>query len=776
MSSNVAVFEADIDTSKLEAGSKRAKQSFEEIGSSGTRAFDSLQAQVQTLEAKIARLEQVNQKTKGSFAQLAGSTTGLITNLASVGFSIDNIDKIQLRATKTQRLYEEQLAKVNKMAKDGKQGTQEYAFEVRQLEELQQRTKQTQNDVNQAWLMNILTMTTLATSTIPNSIKAIQGLDLSLQTVRTTLWTIATHPVFLAVTGFFLAWEFGISKVIEKAAGLKDGEASIVQGLQKMWEGQNKVTSDGVSGFTGYTGAIEGTSSAIGSLGSGLDTVTEKTGKLITSYSQLVEFAKGGKGVNANDVAGNYNDLRKKFALDELPMNDFSNYDKFLDLHNVNFLRESDEKWNSIVRAINSANVSTKEFQSNLQIRIKQSGMFQDMKEYAEVIKDAHDVTRIKEFRKEIQDMAKDFRLSKDEAKELLDVFKETQKKSLDLKDFEVVNGKLVEITRNAHDAIITTRNLIRQFEDANFNIGKMLGVDSTVPFSGLIIGDVLNFNLELARSNGLLIMAAEALRDGDLDGFRELSRMAKEGRNTVGQLFNRVINPVRVGRNESLGGNYSQAMSMLSKLASSMGVGTSEINGNAIKTVSGFGRNTLADIRSGRLGIVGTSIGGGSPSSRGVVGRTGSSSSGRSKGRSSRHGGGSKNMFSDISSTTYKESLSRQSTIDQLRSLIDNMGLEWFDIGNVAGIDVTPQIRGYRSPSHEFLSNVFDSALSNYNTGVQRYNLQVNAAIQRILNTVNPLGISSLSELSALINNPLTTNDVKAQLEFQRRLASMSS
>ncbi|MBI5697102.1 MAG: hypothetical protein HZC29_01065, partial [Thaumarchaeota archaeon] len=220
MSENVAVFEADIDTSKLEAGSARARKAFEEIGSSGTRAFDSLQAQVETLDAKIAKLEgqieKTNTKSKTSFASLAGTVTGLGTSLATTYFTFDNLDKVQLRVTKSQRLYEEQLAKVKKMQSEGKVGTQEYAFELRQLEEMQQRAKQAQSDLTQAQVMFILSMTTMATSTIPNAIKAIQGMNLSLQAVRTTLWTIATHPAFLAVTGFFLAWEFGISKVIEK--------------------------------------------------------------------------------------------------------------------------------------------------------------------------------------------------------------------------------------------------------------------------------------------------------------------------------------------------------------------------------------------------------------------------------------------------------------------------------------------------------------------------------------------------------------------------------
>lgn len=734
MSSNVAVFEADIDTSKLEAGSKRAKQSFEEIGSSGTRAFDSLQAQVQTLEAKIESLEQKNQKAKGSFTQLAGAVTGLTTNLASAYFTFDNLDKVQLRVTKTQRLYEEQLAKVKKLESENKQGTQEYAFELRQLSEMKERARQAQSDLTQANFMFGLTLTTLATSTIPNSIKSIQGLNLSLQTVRTTLWTIATHPVFLAVTGFFLAWEFGISKVIEKAAGLQDGEASIVQGLQKMWEGQNKVTSDGISGFTGYTGAVEGTSSAIGSLGSGLDSVTEKTGKLVTSYSQLVEMAKG-KGVSANDVAGNYNDLRKKFALDELPANDFSNFDKFLDLQNVNFLTEHDEKWNAISRAINSANISTKEYQSNLQIRIKQSGMFQDMKEYAEVIKDAHDVTRIKEFRREIQEMAKDFRLGKTEAKELMDIF-DKQKKSFDLKDYELVNGKLVEITRNAHDAAIQFDNLVDALSKGSFDIGKLFGSSGYIPFSGILnTNGITEMSNTLMRSYGLMAMASEALRDGDFDGYRELIKIAKTGVNAVGSFKNALAGNNKLanfGRDALSAGKFSQDMSRITS----------------------------------KIGVRGT-------------GQAGRGVSGSARARS---GGGGRTRTWALQAelaqiASQKDYSMRQDKVNDLQSLASQLGIS-FSISNPS-LPSHVMVGGRGTGMRELWLAPWQMQVSiqaQFQEQLREYQRQLAQAESQILGRVSSIGITSIGSLSSILNNPLTTNDVQAQLEFQRRLASMSS
>jgi uncharacterized membrane protein (DUF106 family) len=437
--SNVAVFEADIDTSKLIAGSQRAKKAFDEIGASGTRAFDSLQGQVEALQSRIEKLEgqitKSSQKSKASFSQLSGAITGLTTNIGLQYYSWDNLDKVQLRVTKSQRLLEEQAAKVKKMQQEGKVGTQEYAFELRQLEEMQQRVKQSQGDLNQAQFMFILSSATLATSTIPNTIRSIQSMDISLKALRTTLWTIATHPVFLAVTGFFLAWEFGISKVIEKTQGLKDGEASIVQGLQRLWEGQNKVTSDGVTGFSQYSGAVGETSAAIQGLIPTLGKVTSETGKMtntVKSYAQALELIKSRTDeIDSSDFIGNVNDTLKKLAIKELPSKDFGNFDKFIDLRGFDILDSYNEKWKTIIKSIQLADTSTIEHQRNLHELIRLT-VLPDMKEYAEVVKNANDPRLVRQFRNEIQQLAKDFKISKEQAKELLDIFDSFQKKSSD--------------------------------------------------------------------------------------------------------------------------------------------------------------------------------------------------------------------------------------------------------------------------------------------------------------------------------------------------------
>lgn len=437
--SNVAVFEAEIDTSKLIAGSERAKRAFDEIAGSGTRAFDSLQGQVEVLQAKIDSLEQrisqSNQKNKASFTQLSGVVTGLTSNLALQYFTWDNLDKVKLRVTSTTRRYEEQLAKVKKMQQEGKVGTQEYAFELRQLEEMQQRARQAQSDLTQANVMFGLSMATLATTTIPNAIKAIQGTDLSLKALRTTLWTIATHPAFLAVTGFFLAWEFGISKVIEKTQGLKDGEASIVQGLQRLWESQTQVTSDGITGFSQYSSTVGETSSAIQGLVPALGKVTNETGKItntVKSYAQALELIKSRTNeLDSSEFIGNVNESLRKLAISELPSKDFGNVDKFIDLRGFDILDSYNEKWETIIKSIQLADTSTIEHQRNLHELIRLT-VLPDMKEYAEVVKNANDPRLVRQFRNEVQQLAKDFKLSKEQAKELLDIVDSIQKKSSD--------------------------------------------------------------------------------------------------------------------------------------------------------------------------------------------------------------------------------------------------------------------------------------------------------------------------------------------------------
>jgi uncharacterized membrane protein (DUF106 family) len=722
MSSNVAVFEADIDTSKLEAGSARAKKAFNDIGSSGVQSFDSLQAKVSELERKIESLEQKNQKAKGSFTQLAGSVTGLTTNLASAYFSFDNLDKVQLRVTKSQRLVEEQQAKINQMQRQGKTNTEEYRFELRQLEEMQERVRQSQSDLNQANFMTGLTLTTLATSTIPNSIKSIQGLNLSLQTVRTTLWTIATHPVFLAVTGFFLAWEFGISKVIEKAAGLKDGEASIVQGLQKMWEGQNKVTSDGISGFTGYTGAIEGTSSSISSLGSGLDTVTEKTSKLVTSYSQLVEMAKGGKGIRFGDIAGNYNDSTQRLLEEELFGDKFNGFDKFIDSSNINFVSEYSEQWKAIKNSINNADLSSTDY-FNHQERVRRF-LIPDMKEYGEAIKRAHDTKAIRDFRNEINQMVKEMRLAKEDAKDLLSIF-DGQKKSSD----KLGRTDIENLKAYARDLGFT--NVAQLYNSLNNNEGG--------DWAGLFMRRIHN----LKRSGKLGTISTNVL-----ESYVEALRV--EG------LINQMNRTLDSFVNLTLQGDARSIATAQRRFIESVR------NNQSVGQIGGLGIGTFGTSPSFRASV--QNIGGGVQRSN-----SRSSVSGSQKARRGGHGGSKPGWgVSAVEKPFLESSKHFNSIIDELSFFGFNISAPSFNLSNL--------VKGYKSPSNEFLQTSIRQATASYESQVQEFNRRVEAAKSEILGGVSSLGITSLSSLRSILENPLTTNDVQAQLEFQRRLASMSS
>ncbi|HXG13599.1 MAG TPA: hypothetical protein VNK25_00515 [Candidatus Nitrosotenuis sp.] len=747
--SNVAVFEAEIDTSKLIAGSERAKRAFDEIAGSGTRAFDSLQGQVEVLQAKIDSLEQrisqSNQKNKASFTQLSGVVTGLTSNLALQYFTWDNLDKVKLRVTSTTRRYEEQLAKVKKMQQEGKVGTQEYAFELRQLEEMQQRARQAQSDLTQANVMFGLSMATLATTTIPNAIKAIQSTDLSLKALRTTLWTIATHPAFLAVTGFFLAWEFGISKVIEKTQGLKDGEASIVQGLQRLWESQTQVTSDGITGFSQYSSTVGETSSAIQGLVPALGSVTEQTGRLtktITSYSQALDVIKGKTNeISMNDFIGNVNESLRKLAISELPSKDFENFDRFVDIRGFDILSSYDEKWNAITQAIRNANISTVEHQRNVHQAIKLT-LLPDMKEYAEVIKDANDPRRIQAFRQEIQLLAKDFRISKEQAKELLDVFDKKKAESFDLRKYELVNGKLVEIKVNAHDAQVQFEELIDSLNNAQFNLGRLFGSESYLPFSGILLNGAIEASNTILYSFGLLSMASEALRDGDIDAYRTLTAQAKSGINAVGSFRPALVGNNRqksFGHSDFAAGKFPQDMG---RIVSGIGVRGS---GQAGRGVSGSAKARRRGGKGGKKSITEQEL------LLQAFGARGSANA------------GTQAFFTQQAIQRYNQTLDLLTEAGLSMPSVFRYGVMRGRYGQI-GIN-----ENFSAELSALVARAQEIVAENRFRNVTGFSRETGRQY------ASQLGIS-LDDITRTMSNELTYNDVLAQINFQRRLASISA
>ena len=243
----------------------------------------------------------------------------------------------------------------------------------------------------------------------------------------------------------------------------------------------------------------------------------------------------------------------------------------------------------------------------------------------------------------------------------------------------------------------------------------------------------------------------------------RQFKALAKVGLGTL---------PTFGGADPSSKAYTKQVQDKLTALAKSKG----------FETPGSLFRDNAAFASHGRLGFTSSmarstfarqQVGGGNRSVQASSSQ--SSSSRRGRGRSSRHGGRSYDPLGGMGISSAIESQARQDVIAQMQFLGGIIGVG-INIQGTSGIDITPQLRGYRSPSAEYINSVVTGAIANYNASVQRYNAQLSVATHDVLTRVNPLGITTISGLYASVTDPLTYDDVDNRLRYNDRLAQIST
>ena len=243
----------------------------------------------------------------------------------------------------------------------------------------------------------------------------------------------------------------------------------------------------------------------------------------------------------------------------------------------------------------------------------------------------------------------------------------------------------------------------------------------------------------------------------------RQFRGMAKVGLGTL---------PTFGGSDPASRSYTKQVQDKLTALAKSKG----------FETPGGLFRDNAAFASHGRLGFTSKAaastfarqqVGGGNKSVSSVSSQSSSSRKGR--GRSSRHGGRSYDPLGGMGISSAIESQARLETIAQMQFLGGIVGVP-INIQGTGAIDITPQLRGYRSPSAEYINSVVTGAIANYNASVQRYNTQLSVATHDVLTRVNPLGITTISGLYASVTDPLTYDDVDNRLRYNDRLAQIST
>ncbi|HZS73997.1 MAG TPA: hypothetical protein VFA69_05780 [Candidatus Nitrosotalea sp.] len=276
-----AEFVISLDTSQLVAGSQKAKQAFQQMSDSGVQSMQTIQInadKVVTSNNKVAdSVKQASDTMKASLSSAIAPMTGLAASSASLYFSFDQLERASIRVEQAHLRVSKAQEAVTKLQQEGKTDTLDYAQAMQTLQIQQERYDVSQNQVNENMVFMSLSMVTMATSTIPGVIKAVQALKISQEELGVALE--ATMPWLLAITGAVLAWEYAITPLVKSQTGLDLG---IQSNIQKLIQQHTQLTTNindfsempGVMGTA--DGALSTTTGAFDTLGSSVDSVSSK--------------------------------------------------------------------------------------------------------------------------------------------------------------------------------------------------------------------------------------------------------------------------------------------------------------------------------------------------------------------------------------------------------------------------------------------------------------------------------------------------------------------
>jgi len=163
---------ADEATAKVKQFSKSLEDTGKTALNSGAEVEQGINKGTNALKGQE---KQQQSNTKANISAVA-SITGMTASIVGAGFAYGDLDKKQLSQTKAARTVEEVTQKINKLQKDGKRGTQEYADAQRDLGIANENLRIKTENVFQAQVALGFNLVTLATSTIPNGIIALSKL------------------------------------------------------------------------------------------------------------------------------------------------------------------------------------------------------------------------------------------------------------------------------------------------------------------------------------------------------------------------------------------------------------------------------------------------------------------------------------------------------------------------------------------------------------------------------------------------------------------------
>lgn len=303
----------EIDVSSVDAATAKIKSfsdTMSQTGTAGQAALAKVETSSGTATGAMTKFQQSVEKTKGSMGSAAIAVTGLAANMASLYFSFDQLDRSVVRVEQSHLRLEKAQQLVDKLQKEQKTHTDEYANAMQNLSIQQQRYDLAQQQVTENMVFMSLSVVTLATSSIPAAIKAVQALQVTQEAFAVTLE--ATMPWLLAITAALLAWEYVVAPLIKQHTNLDLGIQSNITKLvaQHQQVSDNTAAMDQMTNTYGVAdGAISATAGTFDQFGNSVTGVTSKLTEMEQAFQDiknndfLSPTLKGGESLlSKNDV------------------------------------------------------------------------------------------------------------------------------------------------------------------------------------------------------------------------------------------------------------------------------------------------------------------------------------------------------------------------------------------------------------------------------------------------------------------------------------------
>ena len=208
-----------MNTSNFKKGVTDTKRGFDDIKNKSTQSMNQVRNSTDQATNSMKRLNDstkltnISMLTAGqSIASAAQSSFALVQSMTALRTKQLDIQRVNLDVAKLQD-------RINQLQEQGKQNTNEYAFAVEELTLKQEEQAIKNEELTNTYIQMGFQIVAIASTSIPAMITALGGVAGAMKALGAAMTFIQKHPVFLVASAGILAWELGISKLIENMTG-----------------------------------------------------------------------------------------------------------------------------------------------------------------------------------------------------------------------------------------------------------------------------------------------------------------------------------------------------------------------------------------------------------------------------------------------------------------------------------------------------------------------------------------------------------------------------